>query len=140
MTTLLEKINIKYKQIIGNNMEIILGDAIALAFGYTIYSSMQNKYMEDTKDFLHEPITRDEIEMYICNKQLINGIHIIEETLKEYTDEILEKLNLPFVHSETLGYIDLLLLAIIIRNNRFKRVINMIPPIPIIYHPSRPKN
>jgi len=77
--------------------------------------------------------------MYIYNNELINGINITAETLKDYTDEILEKLNVPFVESITLGYIDVLLLAIVIRNNRLKRIIYMVPPLPIMCHPPRLK-
>ena len=96
---------------------------------------MHKKYMEETKAFLHEPIRRDEIVMYICNKELINGVNVTEETLKEYTDEILEKLNEPFIESYSLGYIDVLLLSIIIRNNRLKRLMHMIPSVPILHPP-----
>jgi hypothetical protein len=139
MTTLLEKINIKYKKLLENHIELLIGDILATAFGYNVYSHMQNKYMEEAKEFLEQPILQDEIMLYITNKELINGVNVTEETLKEYTDEILEKLNKPFIHSETLGYIDILLLSIVIRNNRFKRIIYMIPQLPNIYHPRRPK-
>jgi len=49
MTTLLEKVNIKYEQIVGNNMEFYIGDALATAFGYNLYSPMHIKYIEESK-------------------------------------------------------------------------------------------
>jgi hypothetical protein len=94
--------------------------------------------MEDTKVFLHEPITENEIKQYIFNKELIDSMNIANEILKDYTDEIMDKLNKPFISTDTVSYIDILLLSIIIRNNRIKRIINSIPSIPIIQHPPRP--
>jgi hypothetical protein len=138
--TLLEKINVKYKKILADNLEVLIGDTLAIVFGYSMYSPMQNKYMIETKEFLNEPITTHEIKQYIFNKELIDNVNVTNEILKEYTDEIMDKLNKPFEPTDTVGYIDVLLLSIIIRNNRIKRIINSIPSVPAIKHPPRPIN